>query len=54
MRFKTIRPLKENIEWKLYNTGFGIDFGGMTPKAQETTTKNPRQIGCHKIFKIRA
>lgn len=35
-----IKLLEENMEEKLYDTGFGIDFSDMTLKAQAKEEKN--------------
>ena len=40
MRAKTLKLLKENMEEKLHDIGFGDDFLAMTPKAQATKEKN--------------
>jgi len=39
IRAETLKPLQENIEEKLCDTGFGNDFLDGTLKAQETKVK---------------
>ena len=49
VRTKSIKKiLDENIGQKLYNTGFGLNFLAIIPKAQA----NKQQIGFYENFKI--